>query len=102
MGRNAVNPDPEEMFEVISKEIAALDTNLFKKLCLPGTEGILWPCLMLEPLVGVKDEVQVMIDRKIDQASKEEYRSSKQVKYDEKVIQLAFEQYLDGIGLEHS
>jgi hypothetical protein len=47
MGRNPVNPGPEEMFEVINKEIAALDKNLFKKLCLPGMEGILWPCLTL-------------------------------------------------------
>lgn len=79
-----------------------MDAAIFKRLCLPKMNGILWPCVTLQPLVGEKDELEVMIYRKLDQASKEEYRSSKEPKYDEKVLQLAFEEYLDGIGLDHS
>lgn len=40
-------------------------------------EGILWPCVALQPLVGEQDELELMIYRKLDQASKDEYRSSK-------------------------
>ena len=87
---------------MINKEIAGLDRAIFKRLCLPGMEGILWPCVSLQPLVGERDELEVMIYRKLDQASKEEYRSSKEPKYDEKVLHLAFEEYLDSLALDHT
>jgi hypothetical protein len=102
VSKNSVQPAPEEIFEVINKEIAELDTALFKRLCLPKMNGILWPCVTLQPLVGERDELEVMIYRKLDQASKEEYRSSKESKYDEKILHYAFEEYLDDIGLDHS
>lgn len=57
--------------------------------------GILWPCVALQSLVGEKDDLEVMIYRKLDQASKDEYRSSKaDLKYDEKVLHCAFEEFL--------
>ena len=77
--------------------------NIFKRLCLPGVPGVLWPCVALQGLVGERDDLEVVICRQLDQPSKDEYRSSKaELKYDEKVLQCAFEELLEEAGVEHA
>lgn len=40
-------------------------------MCIGRLNGILWPCVTLQPLVGERDDLEIMVVRNFDQASKE-------------------------------
>jgi len=58
---------------VVNRDIPDLDHLLFKKLSFPKIKGIMWPAIVLEPLIGEKPEFDYMLTHTINN-QKENFR----------------------------